>query len=286
MRLLRIGPMGEERPAAITEAGKVVDLGPHLSDYNQDFWEQGGFALVDRLVREIDELRLVDIERERIGPPIAKPYQVLCIGVNYAEHARESGLALPDEPVVFNKGPATVVGPYDDVLIPPTGTKVDWEVELAVVVGAPARYLPSVSAARSCIGGYAISNDISERAFQLERGGQWVKGKSCETFNPLGPWLISPDAIADVQQLQLRLDVNGECMQNGTTADMVFGVEYLVWYLSQFMVLEPGDLINTGTPAGVGLGRNPPQYLSEGDIMTVRIDGLGEQRQHVRQATV
>ncbi|GIH24805.1 2-hydroxyhepta-2,4-diene-1,7-dioate isomerase [Acrocarpospora phusangensis] len=218
----------------------------------------------------------------RIGAPIARPGKVVCIGLNYQDHAEESGADTPAEPVVFMKASNTVVGPFDEVLIPRNSTKTDWEVELAVVIGRTARYLESHEAALDCVAGYAISNDVSEREFQLERGGQWDKGKSCETFNPLGPWLVTADEVADPQRLGLRLWVNGESRQDGDTKNMIFDVAEIVRYLSWFMVLEPGDLINTGTPAGVALGGRP--YLREGDVMELEIDGLGRQRQTVGQA--
>jgi 2,4-didehydro-3-deoxy-L-rhamnonate hydrolase len=286
MRLLRYGDHGAERPAVLQSDGRVVDVGHHVRDYDQRFFAEGGLATLRTLVADASEqLPRVDIEGHRLGAPIAKPYQVLCIGLNYADHAAESGMAIPTEPVVFNKGPHTVVGPNDDVLLPPDSEKGDWEVELAVVIGKEARYLDSEVDALECIAGYAISNDVSERAYQLERGGQWVKGKSCETFNPLGPWLVTPDEIEEVGSRAMRLDLNGETVQDGSTATMVFSVAHCVWYLSQFMVLEPGDLINTGTPPGVGLGMSPPRFLVEGDVMELEIEQLGRQRQTVRRAT-
>jgi 2-keto-4-pentenoate hydratase/2-oxohepta-3-ene-1,7-dioic acid hydratase in catechol pathway len=208
----------------------------------------------------------------------------VCIGLNYRDHADETGATLPSEPVVFMKDPYSVVGAFDDVLVPRGSFKTDWEVELAVVIGRTARYLADPDAAVAHIAGYAISNDVSERAFQLERGGQWDKGKSCETFNPLGPVLVTADEVPDPQALGLRLWVNGDLKQSGSTADMVFGVAHIVWYLSQFMVLYPGDLINTGTPAGVALGSSHPRYLEPGDVIDLEIDGLGAARQEVRSA--
>jgi 2-keto-4-pentenoate hydratase/2-oxohepta-3-ene-1,7-dioic acid hydratase in catechol pathway len=222
---------------------------------------------------------------ERIGPPVARPGKVVCIGLNYSDHAAETGAPLPAEPVVFLKAPNTVVGPNDRVLVPRDSVKTDWEVELAVVIGRTARYLGTHAEAMACVAGYAISNDVSEREFQLERGGQWDKGKSCETFNPLGPWLVTADEVPDPQALGLRLWVNGTPRQNGKTSDMAFGVAEIVRYLSRFMVLEPGDVINTGTPAGVALGLpDPKPYLRAGDVVEVEIDGLGKQRQEVGQA--
>jgi 2-keto-4-pentenoate hydratase/2-oxohepta-3-ene-1,7-dioic acid hydratase in catechol pathway len=221
----------------------------------------------------------------RIGPPLARPGKIVCIGLNYRDHAAETGAALPSEPVVFFKAPNTVVGPDDPVLVPRRSTKTDWEIELAVVIGRTARYLDSHDDALACVAGYAIANDVSEREFQLERGGQWDKGKSCETFNPLGPWLVTADEVPDPQALRLRLSVNGTVRQDSSTAEMVFGVAELVRYLSQFMVLEPGDVVNTGTPAGVALGQpDPKPYLRPGDVLELEIDGLGRQRHTVGQA--
>ncbi len=216
----------------------------------------------------------------RLGAPIPRPGKVICIGLNYRDHAAEAGLPVPAEPVVFLKAANTVVGPFDEVMIPRGSQKTDWEVELGVVIARTARYLPSQEAAAACIAGYCVSNDVSERAFQMERGGQWTKGKSCDTFNPLGPWLVTSDEVADPQQLSMRLDVNGERRQTGSTRTMVFGVLHIVHYLSQFMTLEPGDLISTGTPPGVAMGMKPqPRYLRTGDVMELEISGLGVQRQ-------
>lgn len=285
MKLSRIGPAGAERPAVLTDDGSFHDASAVATgDFSAEFLAQGGLGrLADALAAE--ELPVMDVSGQRIGAPIPRPGKVICIGLNYADHAAESGMTLPEEPVVFFKASNTVVGPDDDVLLPIGGEKTDWEVELGVVIGSQARYLEDEADARAAIAGYCVSNDVSERAFQLERGGQWVKGKSCETFNPLGPWLVTPDEIGDLDSLGMWLDVNGERVQDGTTRNMVFDVPHLVWYLSQFMVLEPGDLINTGTPAGVGLGFDPPRYLNEGDVMELSIEGLGTQRQTCRRAT-
>jgi 2-keto-4-pentenoate hydratase/2-oxohepta-3-ene-1,7-dioic acid hydratase in catechol pathway len=285
VKLLRIGPAGAERPAVLADDGTVFDASAVAGDdYGPRFLARGG---IDRLADALagGDLPVMDASGQRIGAPIIRPGKVICIGLNYADHAAESGMPLPEEPVVFFKASNTVVGPNDDVLLPIGGEKTDWEVELGVVIGAQARYLEDEAAAEAVIAGYCVSNDVSERAFQLERGGQWVKGKSCETFNPLGPWLVTPDEVGDLDSLGLWLDVNGERVQDGTTKNMVFNVPYLVWYLTQFMVLEPGDLINTGTPAGVGLGFDPPRYLHEGDVMELSIDGLGTQRQVCERAT-
>ena len=223
---------------------------------------------------------------ERIGAPIARPHQILCVGLNYSDHAAETGQAVPDEPILFSKSPNTLVGPDDDVLIPPGSQKTDWEVELGIVIGRQVTYLADERAATEAIAGYVLSNDVSERAYQLERGGQWLKGKSAPTFNPCGPWLATPDEFDDVEDLGLWLDVNGERRQDGSTATMIFGPATIVHYISQFMTLEPGDLINTGTPPGVGMGLDPQVYLRPGDVMELGGEGLGRQRQRVAATQV
>lgn len=216
---------------------------------------------------------------ERFGPPLSRVGKIVCIGLNYRDHAAETGAEIPTEPILFLKTAETVGGAGDDVHVPRGSTHTDWEVELAVVIGRQARYLDSVADARACIAGYAISHDVSEREFQLHRGGQWDKGKNCETFNPFGPWIRTSDEVPDPQALGMRLSVNGTARQDGTTADMVFGVDHLVWYISQFMVLRPGDVINSGTPAGVAMGLPGQPYLRAGDVVELSIDGLGSQRQ-------
>jgi 2-keto-4-pentenoate hydratase/2-oxohepta-3-ene-1,7-dioic acid hydratase in catechol pathway len=276
MKLMRIGDAGSERPVVRADDDTYADV----SDL-----ESLMFA-APREFREAAEARIAagQVQRfagERVGAPIPRPHQILCIGLNYRDHAAETGQAVPDEPILFTKPPNTLVGPYDDVRQPRGSTKLDWEVELGIVIGRRSSYLADHAAARDAIAGYLVSNDISERAFQLERGGQWSKGKSAETFNPAGPWLVTPDEIADVSELGLWLDVNGERRQTGSTATMVFDPYEIVRYLSQFLVLEPGDLINTGTPPGVGMGFDPPVWLRPGDVMELGIDGLGSQRQHV-----
>ena len=284
MKLLRIGPAGGERPAAIDSAGRLVDLSGVTGDIDGVFLSGDGPALV-RAALVAGDLPVLAPDGLRIGAPVARPGKVVCIGLNYRDHAAETGAKLPAEPVIFFKDPGTVIGPNDEVLIPRLSQQTDWEVELAVVIGRRARYLESVTDALDCVAGYAITNDVSERHFQIERGGQWVKGKSCETFNPLGPWLVTPDEIDDPQRLGLRLWVNGVRRQNGTTANMVFGVAEIIHYVSQFMVLEPGDVVNTGTPAGVALGQPEPKpYLRQGDVMELEVDGLGRQRQQLGQA--
>ena len=289
---MRIGPPGAERPALLSEDGLLLDLSGIGRDIDSAFIAGGGLDEVRRfsngarlaVVGELDADGTVAVAGGvRIGAPVAKPEKIVCIGLNYGDHARETGQALPAEPIVFMKAPNCLVGPNDQILIPRQSRKTDWEIELAVVVGARARYLASPDEAGSVILGYAISNDLSEREFQLERGGQWDKGKCCETFNPMGPWVVTPDEVADVQALGLRLSVNGITRQNGTTKDMIFGVHHIIWYLSQFMVLEPGDIVNTGTPAGVSLGHDDVPFLVPGDLVELEADGLGRQASLVGQ---
>jgi 2-keto-4-pentenoate hydratase/2-oxohepta-3-ene-1,7-dioic acid hydratase in catechol pathway len=281
VRLARHGLPGAERPIISGGDRRWRDLSPVTEDITAEFLGRGldeaGAAL------EAGSLPAIDVPR-RFGPPIARVGKIVCIGLNYRDHALETGAPIPAEPIVFLKTPDTVIGADDQVLIPRGSTKTDWEVELAVIIGAQARYLASEAEAARCIAGYAISNDVSEREFQLERGGQWDKGKNCETFNPLGPWILTADEVGDPQTLGLRLSVNGTCMQDGNTKDMIFDVHYLVWYLSQFMVLRPGDVINTGTPHGVALGLPDQPFLRTGDRVDVEIDGLGRQQQTVGQA--
>ncbi|MDP4503099.1 fumarylacetoacetate hydrolase family protein [Nonomuraea turcica] len=281
MKLLRVGPVGQERPAVLDDAGNLRDIGE--PDIDGAFLASGGVARV-REALERGDLPVIDVEGLRVGAPIARPGKIVCIGLNYSDHAAESGLEAPAEPVVFMKAPNTVIGPYDEVLVPRGSVKTDWEVELAVIIGQKARYLSSKEEALGVIAGYAVANDVSEREFQLERGGQWDKGKSCETFNPLGPWLVTADEVGAPQSLSLRLWVNGERRQDGDTKNMIFDVAEIVRYLSQFMVLEPGDVINTGTPAGVAMGMPGQPYLKAGDVMELEIEGLGRQRQTVGQA--
>jgi 2-keto-4-pentenoate hydratase/2-oxohepta-3-ene-1,7-dioic acid hydratase in catechol pathway len=280
---MRLGPAGSERPA-VRDGGALHDLSPLTRDIDGAFLAGGGIART-RAALAAGTLPPLQAEGLRIGPPIARPGKIVCIGLNYRDHATETGAPLPEEPVVFLKAPYTVVGPDDEVLVPRGSAKTDWEVELGVVVGSTARYLDSPEDAPAHIAGYVISHDVSERAFQLERGGTWDKGKSCETFNPLGPWLLPADEVRDVQDLRLRTRVNGRVRQDGTTADMIFTVAHVLWYLSRFMVLEPGDVVNTGTPAGVALGQpDPKPYLRPGDVVELEIDGLGSQRQVLGQA--
>ena len=287
MELLRLGAVGEERPYVRAADGTVHDLSSITSETGGDI--DGAFLASDGIARaraalEAGELPAVDAEGLRIGAPIARPSAVVCIGQNYAAHAAESGAEPPKQPIVFFKHPNTVVGAYDDVLVPRGATKTDWEVELAVVIGKEARYVDSDEEALACVAGYTVSNDVSERAFQIEQsGGQWSKGKCCETFNPLGPALIPADEVGDVQNLDLKSWVNGEPRQASNTRDMIFTVAALIRDLSQYMTLSPGDIVNTGTPEGVALsGRFP--YLAPGDTMELEIQGLGKQKQSLGKA--
>lgn len=283
LRIGRLGPVGDELPV-VEFANTVFDARPVTTDIDGTFLARGG---IEQLAAAVSAGTLDEIEPDglRVGAPIATPSKVVCIGLNYHRHAAETGAAAPDEPIVFMKDPGCVVGPNDTVLIPRESTKTDYEVELAVVIATTCRYLDSPASALDRVAGYAISNDVSEREFQIERsGGQWDKGKSCETFNPLGPWLV-PSVAVEPQALDLGLWVNGEQRQSSTTADMIFPVAHLVWYLSQFMVLRPGDVINTGTPEGVALGRpDLPWYLRNGDVVELEIAGLGRQHQSIGQA--
>ncbi len=284
MQLMRLGPAGAERPAVRDDDGTVHDLAPLTPDIDGAFLASGGLRRV-RAALQAGSLAPLDSGETRIGAPIARPGKIVCIGLNYRDHAAETGAAIPAEPVVFMKASNTMVGPQDDVPVPRGSTKTDWEVELGVVLGAPARYLDSPEQGLAAVAGYAVSNDVSEREFQIERGGQWDKGKSCEAFNPFGPWLVPADEVGNPQDLALRLWVNGSLRQDGTTADMVFGVGHLIWYLSQFMVLEAGDVVNTGTPAGVAMGQPEPKpYLRAGDVVELEVSGLGRQRQVMTQA--
>ncbi len=282
MRLVRIGPAGAERPAVLDGNGRYLDISPITADIDGAFLASDG---IDRVRTALARGELTELPApERIGSPVARPGKVVCIGLNYSDHAAETGATTPTEPIVFMKGPDTVVGPNDAVLIPRRSAKTDYEVELGIVIGKPARYLDSPADATGVIAGYALANDVSEREFQTERGGQWDKGKSCETFNPLGPWLVTADDVPDPQALGLRTWVNGQPRQDGNTKNMIFDVYHVVWYLSQFMVLEPGDLVNTGTPAGVGFGANDFPFLRAGDVVEMEIDGLGRARQEMGQA--
>jgi 2-keto-4-pentenoate hydratase/2-oxohepta-3-ene-1,7-dioic acid hydratase in catechol pathway len=282
MKLMRIGNVGEERAAVAVDESRYVDISDLVVDIDSDFFQsEKWFDIEAEVNKRISENQVHEIAGKRIGAPFARPHQIICIGLNYADHAKESGAEVPSEPIIFTKASNTLVGPNDTVIIPKNSEKCDWEVELGIVIGKRAKYLSSEAEAAEHIAGYVLCNDVSEREFQLERQGQWSKGKSCETFNPAGPWLVTRDELSDVSDLKMSLLVNGRVMQNSTSAQMVFKPEFLVYYLSQFMVLEPGDLINTGTPPGVGLGFKPPIYLKDGDVMQLEIEGLGKQTQNV-----
>jgi 2,4-didehydro-3-deoxy-L-rhamnonate hydrolase len=282
MYLMRLGPVGSERPVVRIDDSHYLDVSDVVDDFDEAFFGSNGLTRLADLVRERSTTeQLQEFGEERIGAPIARPHQILCIGLNYSDHAAETGAAVPDEPILFTKSPNTLIGPNDDVRMPRGSTKLDWEVELGVVIGQRTSYLDSVDDARAAIAGYVVVNDVSERAFQIERGGQWSKGKSAETFNPAGPWLVTPDEIDDVRNLRMWLDVSGVRRQDGSTSTMIFDPYFVVHYLSQFLVLEPGDLIDTGTPPGVGMGMQPPVWLKAGDVMELGIDGLGSQRQTV-----
>ncbi|WP_217182485.1 fumarylacetoacetate hydrolase family protein [Streptomyces sp. AC495_CC817] len=283
MKLLRVGVPGEERPAVRTDDGTLLDLSSVARDIDGAFLASGGVERA-RVAIEDGSLPELDPDGLRIGAPLARPGKVICVGLNYRDHAAETGAAIPPRPVVFMKDPSTVVGPYDEVLVPRGSVKTDWEVELGVVIGRRARYLEGPEEAAGVIAGYVVSHDVSEREFQLEYSSQWDLGKSCETFNPMGPWLVTADEVGDPQDLGLRLSVNGVERQHGHTRDMIFPVREIVAYLSRYMVLQPGDVINTGTPAGVALGLPGTPYLRPGDTVELEIDGLGSQRQTFGQA--
>jgi 2-keto-4-pentenoate hydratase/2-oxohepta-3-ene-1,7-dioic acid hydratase in catechol pathway len=278
VRLIRLGPVGAERAHLLLEDERVLDVAALVGDFDSAFFARGGLAELRQLLPTMTR-SAVPMPGIRLGAPVARPGKIVGIGLNYADHAAESGAPIPTEPVIFFKATNTMVGPHDEVRIPRGSKKTDWEVELGVVIGRTGRYLESEEEALAAVAGYMVSHDVSEREFQLERGGQWVKGKSCETFNPAGPWLVTADEVPDPGALDLWLDVNGQRRQTGTTGDMIFGVAKIVWYLSQFMVLDPGDVINTGTPRGVALGMPDHPYLRAGDIVELGITGLGRQRQ-------
>jgi 2,4-didehydro-3-deoxy-L-rhamnonate hydrolase len=283
MKLFRYGKDGHEKPGVIFE-GKRLDVSSFTQDYNESFFgSQGLERLSIWLAGHADTCPVVD-ESERYGPAVARPSKIVCVGLNYSQHAAESGMILPKEPVIFFKSTTAICGPNDHLIIPRNSTKTDWEVELALVIGKKASYV-ALDNAMEHIAGLMLHNDYSEREFQIERGGQWVKGKSCDSFAPLGPWLVTMDEVPDPGNLRLWLNVNGERKQDSSTSDLIFNVPYLIHYISQFMTLLPGDVISTGTPAGVGLGQKPePWYLKPGDVVELGIDGLGTQRQQAVQA--
>ncbi len=280
MKLLRFGPKGQERPGLLDAGGRLRDLSGHVEDIADDALLPEGLARLAGI--DPDDLPLVEGD-PRIGPCVGHIGKFICIGLNYADHAAESGLAVPSEPVVFNKWTSAVCGPNDDVEIPRGSTKTDWEVELGVVIGKGGRYIEEADA-RSHVAGYFVVNDISEREWQTERGGTWDKGKGFDTFGPIGPWLVTPDEAGDIDNLGMWLEVDGHRFQSGNTSTMVFRVPTLIAYVSRFLSFQPGDVISTGTPPGVGLGQKPPRYLKGGEVIRLGIDGLGEQRQKVVRA--
>ncbi len=279
MKLLRVGPEGQERPALLDENETLRDLSSVVPDIAGDTLTPEG---IDRL-RAVDPISLPKITGSpRIGPCVGSVGKFICIGLNYADHAQESGMEVPKEPVIFMKATSSICGPNDDVVLPEGADKGDWEVELGVVIGKPAKNVAEADALEH-VAGYCVVNDVSERAFQLEHGGQWVKGKSADTFGPIGPWLVTRDEVGDPADLDMWLELNGRRVQDGSTRTMIFGVAHVVSYLSRYMSLQPGDIISTGTPPGVGLGMSPPQFLKTGDEMRLSIQGMGEQHQAVRQ---
>ncbi|MGW1682016.1 fumarylacetoacetate hydrolase family protein [Saccharopolyspora sp. NPDC002376] len=287
MKIARIGSPGEERPALVLDEDHVAFLPTAWGDLTPAFWADNGLRRLSDLAASDD----LDVSKRprgvRVGAPVARPGQVVAIGLNYADHAAESNTPPPAEPIVFSKWAGSVCGPDDAIRLPPGAATADWEVELAVIIGSEARYLSDPAAASRCIAGWCLANDVSERTLQLERGGQWFKGKSAETFCPLGPWLVTPDELPDPRDgIALRTRLNGDVVQDGTTADMIFDIPFLIHHVSQFTVLEPGDVLLTGTPAGVGFGMSPQRFLKPGDELHLTASGLGEQRQRVEAAIV
>ncbi|AAX73646.1 hypothetical protein P053_01938 [Brucella abortus 01-4165] len=278
MKFLRYGAAGQEKPGLLDADGTIRDLSAHVSDLSGAALGPDALAKLGAL--DVNSLPKVE-GNPRIGPCVAGTGKFICIGLNYSDHAAETGAAVPSEPIIFMKATSAIVGPNDDLVIPRGSQKTDWEVELGIIIGKTAKYV-SEEDALDYVAGYCIIHDVSERAFQIERQGQWTKGKSCDTFGPTGPWLVTKDEIADPENLAMWLKVNGETMQNGSSRTMIYGVRHLVSYLSQFMSLQPGDIISTGTPPGVGMGMKPPRYLKAGDVVELGIEGLGSQKQNVR----
>ena len=275
MKLLRHGEFGQEKPGIIDQDGKIRDLSNHISDINGDTISSDGLKKISTI--DLSSLPIVP-DNTRLGACVGSVGKFLCIGLNYSDHAAESGLPVPSEPILFSKATSAIVGPNDNVEIPRNSSETDWEVELGIIIGKKAKYI-NEGDAEDYIAGYCVINDVSERAFQIKREGQWTKGKSCDTFGPTGPYLVTKDEVSNVQNLNMFLDVNGKRMQNGSTNTMIFSAKHIVYYLSQFMSLQPGDIIATGTPPGVGMGMKPSLYLKVGDVMKLGIEGLGEQTQ-------
>ena len=281
MKLIRFGEINIEKPGILLTNGTKLDVSSFISDYDEDFFGNDGIEKLSIWLQKNQDTCPVVDEDIRIGAPLVRPSKIICVGLNYAQHAAESGMNVPEEPVLFFKASSAIVGPYDPIVIPKGSLKTDWEVELAVVIGKKATYVEEKNALNH-VAGYVLHNDVSEREFQLERSGQWVKGKSCDTFAPIGPFIASKDEIDNPNNLNLWLKLNGEIMQNSNTSDFIFNIQYVVSYISQFMTLLPGDVISTGTPFGVGLGLNPPRYLKNGDVVELGIEHLGVSRQECK----
>lgn len=279
MKFVRFGPRGEERPGVVFDNDTIVDISSLIDDIGP-----ATIGTLGEVAKQVDPTTLGsrELSSVRLGSPVARPHKILGIGLNYVDHASEAAMEVPEEPIVFQKATSSLSGPFDDILLPPGAEKVDWEVELGVVIGTEARYLSSPDDARAVVAGYTIAHDVSERAFQLERSGQWTKGKSADTFSPLGPWLVTPDEVPESLDLHIECRVNGVTKQRSRTSAMLFSVDHIIWHLSQFMTLEPGDVIMTGTPPGVGLSTG--EYLKDGDVVELEIEGLGLQRQTCRRS--
>ena len=285
MKLIRFGPVGHEKPGLYINEETILDLSGFGEDYNEEFFNNDGLNRLQNWVEQNNKsLKTINPEI-RLGPPVCRPSKIICIGLNFSDHAKESGVEPPTEPVIFFKSTTSICGPYDDFVIPKNATKTDWEVELALVIGKKAKYVPEKGVS-DYIAGYLLHNDYSEREYQLEREGQWVKGKSCDTFAPLGPYLVTKDEIKDINNLNMWLKVNGNYMQQGNTRNFIFQIPFIVSYITHFMTLLPGDIISTGTPPGVGLGMNPPRFLKPGDVVELGIDGLGFSKQQVVSQSV
>ena len=278
MKLIRFGEINKEKPGILLPNGTKIDVSSFISDYNEDFFGNNGIEKLETWLNKNRDLCPIVNDEIRLGAPLARPSKIVCVGLNYTKHAAESGMDIPEEPVLFFKSSSAIIGPYDSIVIPKGSLKTDWEVELAVVIGKKASYINEEDALKY-VAGYVLHNDVSERTFQLERSGQWVKGKSCDTFAPIGPFIATSEEIDNPNNLNLWLKLNGKIMQNSSTSDFIFNIQQVVSYISQFMTLLPGDLISTGTPFGVGLGLNPPRYLEDGDVVELGIEHLGVARQ-------
>ena len=280
MKLIRFGKLGEEKPGILLSNDEKIDVSSFVSDYDEKFFESGGLVSLKDWLNENESSAPRLDDSIRLGSPIARPSKIICIGLNFKDHAAESGFDAPEEPLIFGKATSAICGPYDNIIIPRGSEQTDWEVELGVVIGKKTSYVDQ-DQALDHVGGYVLHNDVSERAFQKDRGGQWIKGKSADTFAPMGPFMATPDEIDNISDMRMWLNVNGENMQDGNTSNLIFSVDHVVSYLSQFMTLLPGDVISTGTPAGVGMGMNPEKYLKPGDVVELGIDGLGSSKQNV-----